>query len=477
MKRYSFLLLISCAAITIANAGGFVKLHGKIRTPVTDSIFISYNNGRLAYDPVELGIKLNKDGSFSTVFAVNEKFTVVNLTYAGRKTDLVAAPDNDLEIIAEGKNFDSTIHYLGNGNEVGNFTALHTIEKGLMENYINKLQPKFIDTSTVFKKVMATMEQDEVVFLNTHMSDLPVDFVQFWVSYYHFFSYFGLMQYPMLHEVAKLKTYNIQSIPPTNYASMSDVPEMFNDSLLWVAPYRLYVDQLYRMRLNAAGYTNMPNGNDAQKYRQDDSIMNLQYANMPFATSEYAVGSIIYANVRQQPIDRTERLFEAYRQHWPDSKYITLIERQIAIMKRLAKGQKAMDFAINTPQGASTRLSEMKGKVVLLCFWSATYEQGKLDLHLSNKLFGKYKDSGVAFIYVSIDGNELAWKDAIDKFKINGIHTHIDGWKSMLAELYGIQSVPTFFLIDKKGNFAVDRTPLPRQGDALGNELNRLLRE
>jgi len=477
LKRYLSLFLLAFNFATIAHAGGLVRLHGKIRNPIADSIYISYNNSRIAYDPIQQGIMLNKDGTFSTSFTVAEKFTPLTLIHGGRKADLVVAPDYDLEIIAEGKKFDSTLHYIGPGNEVANFVALHIIDRGLMENYVVRLQPAFSDTAEVFKKKVADIEQDEVLFLNKHMSDLPNDFIQYWVSYYHYFSYFALTQYPLLHEMAKQKTYYIQQISPASYASIIDIPEYFNDSLLGLSTYRLFADQLFKMRLNAVGYNNLPEGTEAQRYRQDDSVLTLDYTRMPPATSEYAVASMIYTNARQQPLARTERLFEMYKERWPNSEYITPLQRQIAIVRRLAKGQKAMDFPISTPQGVKSKLSEMKGKVVLLTFWSGAYEQGIIDLRLETKLFNKYKDSGVVFVYVSIDENELAWKSAIDKYKLSGVHTHVNGWKSLLAELYGIQSVPTFFLIDKKGNFALDHVPLPRQGDALGNEISKLLKE
>ena len=458
-------------------ADGIVLLHGKIQNPGADSIYILYNNNRLAYDPIEQGILLDKDGSFSTSLTVTEKFTPISLRHAGRKAELVAEPGSDLELMAVGSNFDSTLHFKGAGNEAANFVALHTVEKGLMENFMNRLQPRFADTPSIFKKAVVDAEQDEVTFLNNHMTGTPTAFIQYWVSYYHFFSYFCLMQYPMLHEVSRQKTYYVKNISPSNYAAISGLAEVFNDSLLGISSYRLFADQLYKTKLSGAGFDNLPEDESKKKYRQDDSVISLDYKKMPSATGEYAIASMIYANARRYPVARTEHLLETYKARWPNSVYIIPIERQIAVMKRLAKGQKAMDFPINTPQGGSTKLSELKGKVVLLTFWSGAYELGMLDLRLTSRLFNKYKDSAVAFVYVSIDADDQVWRAAIQKNRLSGMHTRIEGWKSMLAGLYGIQAVPTFFLIDKKGNFAVDNVPLPRFGEGLSNEIARLLRE
>lgn len=478
LKRYFFLLILAVLPM-FCLAKGHVALHGKIFMPVADSIYISYNNSRLAYDPVEIALHLNRDGSFSTTFDIPEKYTIVALKYGGRKSDLVAADGFDLELGAEGKRFDSTIHYKGEGSFIAGFVAAHAMNRGLMENYLVPMQPHFADTAPVFKKVLADLEQAEVSYLNEHMSGLPTDFVHFWVNYYHYYGYFAMLQYPLLHEMALQKTYYIRQVRPSNYAIVRDMPDLFNDSILYVPTYRMYLDQLYKMKLNADGYSNLQEGTESQRFRQDDSLVTLYFMKMLPLSMEYSMASLIYGNVRHQSIARTEHLLEIFRERWPGSEFITPIQQQLAIMKRLAKGEKAMDFTISTPQGAVVKLSELRGKVVLLCFWSGEYEQGVIDLKLTNKLFNRFKDSGAAFVFVSIDGNDQVWKAYIDKFKISGMHTHVNGWKSMLAELYGIQSVPTFFLIDKQGRFATDpgEVPLPRLGDALPNKIEQLLKE
>lgn len=477
LKRYFSLMLVAAMPF-FCHAKGQVKLRGKIFMPTADSIYITYNNSRLAYDPVEIALPINRDGSFGTAFEIPEKYTQVVLKYGGRKSDLVMADGYDLELGADGRRFDSTIHYKGEGGTVAGFVAAHALERGLMDNYLAHMQPHFGDTASAFKKALNNLEQEEVVYLNNHMSGIPTDFVHFWVNYYHFYTYLAMMQYPMLHEMAKEQTYNIRQIPPSNYAMVKEIPALFNDSILYISTYRMYLDQLYRMKLSADGYSNLPEGTESQRFRQDDSLVTLYFINMLPLSMEYSMASLIYGNVRHQSIARTEHYLEIFRERWPNSVYITPIQRQLAIMKRLAKGEKAMDFPINTPQG-STKLSDLKGKVILLCFWSGEYEQGSLDLRLTNKLFNRFKDSGVAFVFVSIDGNDQVWKAYIDKYKISGMHTHVNGWKSMLAELYGIQSVPTFFLINKQGKFATESgdVPLPRLGDALANKISELLRE
>jgi thioredoxin-related protein len=76
----------------------------------------------------------------------------------------------------------------------------------------------------------------------------------------------------------------------------------------------------------------------------------------------------------------------------------------------------------------------------------------------------QFKDrNDVVFLYVSIDDKEDAWKKGITAMDISGIHTRTPGWGGEIAKLYQIQSVPAYFLIDKKGNFVTKKTPRPSQ--------------
>ena len=86
----------------------------------------------------------------------------------------------------------------------------------------------------------------------------------------------------------------------------------------------------------------------------------------------------------------------------------------------------------------------------------------------AKKIKEQFKDrNDVVFLYVSIDDKEEAWKKGITAMDISGIHTRTPGWGGEIAKLYQIQSVPAYFLIDKKGNFVTKKTPRPSQTEEL----------
>jgi thioredoxin-related protein len=87
-----------------------------------------------------------------------------------------------------------------------------------------------------------------------------------------------------------------------------------------------------------------------------------------------------------------------------------------------------------------------------------------------------FKDNEqVVFLYVSIDEKEDAWKNGINNLGISGMHTRTPGWAGEIAQLYKIQSVPAYFLIDKDGKFVVHKAPRPSQTDEVIRLIEGLL--
>ncbi|HTB32895.1 MAG TPA: thioredoxin family protein, partial [Bacteroidia bacterium] len=86
----------------------------------------------------------------------------------------------------------------------------------------------------------------------------------------------------------------------------------------------------------------------------------------------------------------------------------------------------------------------------------------------------KFKGAkGFKIFSVSLDQNAAAWKGAISS---DGLiwpdHvSDLKGWQSAAAGLYGVNSIPTNFLIDPKGVIVAHGL----RGDALGDKLSELV--
>jgi thiol-disulfide isomerase/thioredoxin len=114
-------------------------------------------------------------------------------------------------------------------------------------------------------------------------------------------------------------------------------------------------------------------------------------------------------------------------------------------------GDKAPDFALKSVDGKTVKLSDFKGKVVIIDFW-ATWcppcRRGIPDLVDIQKEFKKQ----VVIIGISLDRDKTI-KDVPDFVKNYGInYPVVYGDDQVTIDYGGIRSIPTSFVIDKKGN-------------------------
>lgn len=118
-----------------------------------------------------------------------------------------------------------------------------------------------------------------------------------------------------------------------------------------------------------------------------------------------------------------------------------------------------IDISLRDMKGNIHKLSELKGKVVLLDF--TIYQSAASAPHnfLLNDLYTKYKDKGLVIYQVSLDADEHFWKTTADNLPwicvrdANGIYSNI-------AAMYNVQSVPALFLINRNSE-------LSARGDAV----------
>lgn len=115
-------------------------------------------------------------------------------------------------------------------------------------------------------------------------------------------------------------------------------------------------------------------------------------------------------------------------------------------------GAIAPPIALPTPEGNTLALSSLKGKFVLVDFWASWCGPCRAENPNVVEAFNKYKDKGFTIYSVSLDDNKDKWLQAI---KADGLAwTHVSDlkrWESVAARDYGVESIPTNFLLDKDG--------------------------
>ena len=113
----------------------------------------------------------------------------------------------------------------------------------------------------------------------------------------------------------------------------------------------------------------------------------------------------------------------------------------------------AADFTLRDANGSAVKLSDYRGKVVLLNFWATWCGPCTLEIPWFVEFERDYKTQGLAIVGVSMD--EDGWnaiKPYVSEHKMN--YRVLLGDDSV-SQLYGgVDSLPTTFIIDRSGKVA-----------------------
>lgn len=115
----------------------------------------------------------------------------------------------------------------------------------------------------------------------------------------------------------------------------------------------------------------------------------------------------------------------------------------------LKKGAPAPDFALKDMSGNLVRLSDFKGKVVLIEFWATWCPPCKMAIPELNELQARHAGSNLVILGISIDESREIVQDFMEDNEISYTVLFDD---QNLVEKYGVYTIPTALVIDPQGN-------------------------
>jgi peroxiredoxin len=115
-------------------------------------------------------------------------------------------------------------------------------------------------------------------------------------------------------------------------------------------------------------------------------------------------------------------------------------------------GDKAPDFSLVDMNGQPHKLSEFKGKPVLINFWGTFCPPCKDEMPALQRQYDQWKQQGVVFLEVNLDTNKITVQSFLDQYKLN-MPVLLDT-KEVVRKDYGVLEYPTTYFVGKDGKIA-----------------------
>lgn len=133
--------------------------------------------------------------------------------------------------------------------------------------------------------------------------------------------------------------------------------------------------------------------------------------------------------------------------------------------------QQAPDLAMQSPDGKPIKISDFKGKYLLVDFWASWCGPCRGENPNVVRVYNKYKDKNFTILGVSLDQDKAAWIKAIHDDKLTWNHmSDLKQWESAAVQMYHFNAIPFNVLIDPSGKIIAANL----RGEDLDNKLGQI---
>lgn len=205
--------------------------------------------------------------------------------------------------------------------------------------------------------------------------------------------------------------------------------------------------------------------------KQNIAVRQLLEKNSNILLSAFLV--TYFDNDAETYADLFEAVNNGLKERYADNQFVKYVDNKVRTS--LGPGRMAPEIAMKDPDGKTRKLSDLRGKVVMIDFWASWCRPCRMENPNVVKLYKKYHDKGFEIYSVSLDKDRAQWLRAIDQDGLEWPNhvSDLNGWTSSGGASYGINSVPSTVLVDRQGRIIARNL----RGEQLANKLKEIFGE
>lgn len=166
-----------------------------------------------------------------------------------------------------------------------------------------------------------------------------------------------------------------------------------------------------------------------------------------------------------------QKVLKSLKKNFPENQHVKAFSEDIEKKLATEVGGKAAEFVLPGKGGKAVKLSDFKGKYVLLDFWATWCKPCIAEIPNLKSVYKKYKNQNFEIISVCIDKAEFkpTWEKIIAEHQANWVQLFDAAGQT--AESYSIEYFPTILLLDQKGNIVAKNI----RGEEIGQKVQELI--
>ncbi|MDV6031643.1 MAG: TlpA family protein disulfide reductase [Phycisphaera sp. RhM] len=120
--------------------------------------------------------------------------------------------------------------------------------------------------------------------------------------------------------------------------------------------------------------------------------------------------------------------------------------------QKLKRGDECPSFAATTQSGVELKSEQLKGKVIVMHFWSSSCAPCLAQMPQHIETLSKLSEDEAVVVFVSLDEDEKRFEASVEKYNMP-FHNVCDksGWGGPLARSFGVKQLPFDIVIDANG--------------------------
>lgn len=250
-------------------------------------------------------------------------------------------------------------------------------------------------------------------------------------------------EHPKAGEAHKIE-YNLLTLATQRFGDTSEMARMEAIETERLKDPKLGEDERFHLRMGAAQRLaeDLPD-------KMDELVKAAQSLQKDFPKREEVYNLLLMAAMQSQGDAEKNLAQQVIDSPAPDE----MKERARGLLKKMDSVGKPVAIQYTAVDGREVDVAKLKGKVVLVDFWATWCGPCVGEVPNVKATYARLHDKGFEIVGISFDQkkdslekfvaeNQMAWPQFFDG----------EGWGNKFGKEFGINSIPTMWLVDKKGN-------------------------